>query len=107
MELSKALEIIETEFFTLNEDYNYKEFSPEHALHVLVESKVIDVVDQVGGDEGDGEYQHIIFRVCSEEFGSVYLKYEGHYNSWSGTNEWYEPKLVLPRKVEVIQYFDI
>jgi len=64
----------------------------------------LEVVEYEGGDEGDGEYMHIVFKV-TEEREEQYVKITGRHDSYSD-DEWYEDemKIVFPRQVMVTVY---
>ena len=74
--------------YTKNDDY-----------HLNVEE-----IEQVGG-EGEGEDYHVVFKITDKVSNEeVYIKFDGSYDSYNGT-EWYsKPYLVTPQEETIIVY---
>ena len=67
----------------------------------------VDCVYSEGGTVGDGERCHVILSVIDVEAMSAvaYMRVDGYYDSYNGT-EWYRGYTpVYPRAVTVIKYF--
>lgn len=67
--------------------------------------EIVEFVDGYGGEDCGSTYW-IVFKVVREGFEDTYIKFDGHYDSWNGT-EWYsEFEIVNPVKkiVEVTEW---
>lgn len=64
----------------------------------------IKLVEDIGGYEGAGEYMAKVYHFVEHD---VYLKMEGYYSSWDGS-EWESGFThVEPKEVMVIQYKEV
>lgn len=100
---NEAIELFKKEFgFNLpyysEDEIQYRDFENDN---YVVESEV----DYYGG-EGQGEEYWKISRILDKKTGEVFfIKFEGFYNSWNGTdwseNDW---NIVEPIEVKVIQW---
>ena len=81
----------------------YTERSFEHEG----DSYTVEVVDQNGGTEGDGEYVDIVIKMTVNRSEPQYFVQTGYYSSWSGTewsNVWEQCE---PKEVTTTKYFVI
>lgn len=72
-----------------------------------LDGHTIDCVESEGGTIGDGERCHVVLGVfdVSTETAIAYMRVDGYYDSYNGT-EWYPGFTpVYPRAVTVIKYF--
>lgn len=100
---NEARELFKKEFgvnllFYGEDEIQYRDFENDN---YVVESEV----DYYGG-EGKGEEYWKISRILDKKTGEVFfIKFEGFYNSWDGTdwseNDW---NIVEPVEVKVIQW---
>ena len=100
---NEAIELFKKEFgvnllFYREDEIQYRDFENDN---YVVES----AVDYYGG-EGQGEEYWKISRILDKKTGEVFfIKFEGFYNSWNGTdwseNDW---NIVEPVEVKIIQW---
>lgn len=71
-----------------------------------VKSDVIDfeLVDSYGG-EGEGETYYKVFKITNKQTNEeVFIKFDGFYDSWNGTEWEYDPFFVKPVEKTIIDY---
>lgn len=81
------------------------EFALDDYPNIDRDKLYVTQVDNVGG-EGCGEEYYVIFKISHPVHGVGYIKYQGSYSSWSGT-DWHEPNMVKSKEVMVIQWVDV
>lgn len=61
--------------------------------------------EQVGG-EGEGDHYHIVFSITNKDTSEkVFMKIDGYYSSWEGTDFYgNEPYLVEPKNKTIVVY---
>lgn len=99
---------------TVEEANDYMDWCNGNEIDELIETgyssgilpkDVISEVDQYGGEDCGSTY-YIVYKIVREGFADTFIKFDGHYDSWNGT-EWYrEFSVVTPRKrlVEVTDW---
>lgn len=63
-----------------------------HVFYGIGGLEYITIIETVGGNEGDGEYQHVVLKVVTKDEDLYYFKKEGFYSSWDGS-DWDEGEL--------------
>lgn len=110
MNLEQALEIIEDEYTKARGDdtlypgsfvYYFSSPADEDTIEQV---EIVTVVDTLGGYEGAGEDCHVVVKVDHPEHGVVYVKWEGYYNTWEGSEYDNEPFLVVPTEKTITVY---
>lgn len=66
--------------------------------------EVVQSVDSYGGEDCGSTYW-IVFKVVREGFDDTYIKFDGHYDSWNGT-EWYEEFEIVNPVKKVVEVTD-
>lgn len=80
----------------------------EWNVEALVKEKGLDVsklyfknVDEFGGEDCGSDYWYV-FEISHPDFPVTYVKYQGYYNSWNGTEWENEFEFVQPKEKTVI-----
>lgn len=63
-----------------------------------------ELVHSEGGGEGEGEYVERVYRVSSPNLVEVFLRDQGFYESYNGTEMNGDFRVVYPHTVTVIRY---
>lgn len=64
--------------------------------HNLDKSKLCFTLADEEGGEDQGSYYHRILKIDHPVHGVGYIRYVGHYDSWSGTDWYNDPEMVTP-----------
>lgn len=108
---------VDDEYDSLEELKENFDWRNGHAIEELLEvtygntkygvfpKEVISLVDHFGGEDCGSTYW-TVYKVIREGFEDTYIRFNGHYDSWNGT-EWYDEfDVVTPVKkiVEVTEW---
>ncbi len=106
MNVEKIDEIIRQRL-NVDEGYSTAEFINDEVSNQKLEAANIQLVDKVGGSEGQGSLVYLIFKITAEFNEDYYIKYIGYYDSWNGTS-WGDEEMVLvkPIQVTITKYID-
>ena len=80
---------------------DYFQFAEQALARVLSQVGGVDIIESVGGHEGDGEHVHIVIYLPAYD---IYLKATADYQSYHGVEYWGDCTVVTPKRVDVTVY---
>lgn len=97
------LEELEEHFNETIDDYQNGHDFDDFSCDLPEDVYKIELVQRRGG-EGQGEEYWMVFKITSGPI-EVFIRWEGCYNSWEGTEWDTDPKVVLPHERTIIEYY--
>lgn len=101
MKINEVVEIIRENFIN-----NWDGYNPEELEFILLENESykLEFISSFGG-EGKGDIRWEIYKLTDKISNKeIFIRFNGRYDSWNGTDWCYDPQLVIPYEKVIIDY---